>query len=101
MIGRLWKGRTPPEKADAYEDLLRGMLPGIETEGFRGGYVLRRERGDEVEFVTLTLFDSMAAVRAFAGEEYETAVIMPGAHDLLARFDAKAEHFEVRLTPDG
>lgn len=99
MIGRLWRGWTAPDKADAYETLLRGILPDLKSEGFRGAYVLRRDRGDEVEFVTLTLFDSMAAVRTFAGEDYETAVIMPGAHDLLARFDAKAEHFDVRLTP--
>jgi heme-degrading monooxygenase HmoA len=99
VIGRLWRGWTAPDKADAYEELLRGVLPDLKSEGFRGAYVLRRDRGDDVEFVTLTLFDSMAAVRAFAGEDYEAAVIMPGAHDLLARFDTKAEHFEVRLTP--
>jgi hypothetical protein len=61
-------------------------LPGIQgVEGRKGAYVLRREIGDEVEFVVLTLFESMDAVRAFAGEDYERAVLLPGASELLLR----------------
>ena len=99
MIGRIWHGWTAPENADAYEALLRSeVLPGIDrVEGFRGAHLLRRDAGDEVEFVTLTVFDSLEAVRAFAGEDYEVAVVPPEARKLLARFDERSEHYEIRL----
>jgi heme-degrading monooxygenase HmoA len=74
------------------------VLPGIQRiEGYRGAQLLRREAGEEVEFVTLTLFDSLDAVRAFAGEDYELAVVPPEARKLLARFDERSAHYEVRL----
>jgi len=99
VIGRIWHGWTVPENADAYEALLRSeVLPGIDrVEGFRGAHLLRRDAGDEVEFVTLTVFDSLEAVRAFAGEDYEVAVVPPEARKLLARFDERSEHYEIRL----
>jgi heme-degrading monooxygenase HmoA len=99
MIGRIWHGWASPENADAYEQLLRSeVLPGIQRiEGYRGAQLLRREAGEEVEFVTLTLFDSLDAVRAFAGEDYELAVVPPEARKLLARFDERSAHYEVRL----
>lgn len=99
MIGRIWHGWTTPESADAYEQLLRGeVLPGIDRiEGFQGAQVLRRDAGDEVEFVTLTFFDSLDAVRAFAGEDYEVAVVLPEAQQLLAHYDARSAHYEVRF----
>ena len=64
MISRLWHGWTTRDNADAYEELLRSeILPGIHrVAGFKGALVLRRDGKDEVEFVTLTMFDSMAAV---------------------------------------
>ncbi|HJU65026.1 MAG TPA: antibiotic biosynthesis monooxygenase [Gemmatimonadaceae bacterium] len=101
MISRLWHGWTTRENADAYESLLRTqVLPGIHrVAGYRGAYLLRRDAGAEVEFVTITLFDSMDAVRAFAGEQYEVAVILPEAHALLSRFDAKSVHYETVITP--
>jgi heme-degrading monooxygenase HmoA len=103
MIGRLWHGWTTRADASAYEALLRSeVLPGIHrVRGYRGAYLLRRDVGDEVEFVTLTLFDSMDAVRAFAGEDFEKAVVPPKARRLLARFDATSVHYETRLGPDG
>jgi heme-degrading monooxygenase HmoA len=99
VIGRIWHGWTAPENADAYEALLRSeVLPGIDRiDGFRGAHLLRRDAGDEVEFVTLTVFDSLEAVRAFAGEDYEVAVVPPEARRLLARFDERSEHYEIRL----
>lgn len=71
MIARLWHGVTSQENAKEYEDLLRGeVLPGIHrVEGYRGAYLLRREVPDGTEFVTLTIFDSMDAVRRFAGDD--------------------------------
>jgi heme-degrading monooxygenase HmoA len=101
MIGRIWHGWTTPENADSYEQLLRAeVLPGIHrVEGYRGGYLLRRVAGADVEFVTLTLFDSLDAVRAFAGEDYEAAVVPPPAQALLARYDPRSAHYDVVVQP--
>lgn len=102
MIGRLWRGWTTRENAEAYTALLQmTVLPGIHrVRGYRGAYLLRRELGNEVEFTTLTLFASLEAVRAFAGEDHELAVIPPEARKLLARFDERAGHFDVLNLPE-
>ena len=101
MIARIWHGWTKPGNANAYEELLRTkILPGIHrVKGYRGAYLLRSESKDEVAFVTITLFDSMDDVRAFAGEDYEKAVILPEAHKLLSRFDAKSQHYQTVIQP--
>jgi heme-degrading monooxygenase HmoA len=100
MIGRIWTGWTTPQNADAYEALLRTRIfPGIVAraiEGFRRIELLRRDAGEEVEFVTVMWFDTMAAVRAFAGERFETAVVPEAARAVLKRFDATSKHYEVR-----
>ena len=102
MISRIWHGWTARENADAYESLLRAdVLPGIHrVKGYRGAYLLRRDRGEEVEFVTITQFDDMDAVRAFAGPDYEQAVIAPGAGPLLTRYDERSAHYDTILTPE-
>jgi heme-degrading monooxygenase HmoA len=99
MIARHWTGSTRRQDADAYERLLREtVLPGLKNiEGYRGGYVLRRDLGDEVEFVVMNLFTSLDAVRAFAGPDYETAVFEPEAKRLLLRADPRALHYDVRI----
>lgn len=96
MISRVWHGWTTRDNANAYETLLRSeVLPGIHrVRGFKGAHVLRRDLGEEVEFVTITLFDSLEAVKQFAGEDYEVAVILPEAQRLLSRFDARSAHYE-------
>jgi heme-degrading monooxygenase HmoA len=96
MISRIWHGWTTREKADAYEELLRSeVLPGIHrVKGFKGAHLLRRNGKEEVEFVTLTLFDSLEAVREFAGDDYEVAVVSPEARKLLSRFDERSTHYE-------
>src|SRR5262245_17936761 len=101
MITRLWHGWTTMENADAYEALLRKkILPGIHrVAGYRGAYLLRRDIANEVEFVTLTIFDSMTAVRAFAGENYQVAVVPPEARALLSRFDQSSLHYETVISP--
>jgi len=101
MIGRLWHGWTAPEDADAYEELLRSrVLPGIDRlEGHEGSFLLRRERDGRVEFVTLTLWESLDAVRAFAGDDYELAVVPPDAQALLADYERTSAHFDVRVEP--
>ena len=100
MISRIWHGWTTPANADAYEALLKSeIFVGIqdrEIAGYRGIHLLRRDLGDEVEFVTIMWFDSLDAVRAFAGEDYEVAVVPPEARELLSRFDARSQHYEVR-----
>jgi heme-degrading monooxygenase HmoA len=102
MIARTWHGWTTPESADAYENLLRDeMFPEIrQLEGSKGAYLLRRDAGKEVEFVTITLFESLDAVGRFAGGDYGTAVLHPKAHALLSRYDARSEHYGVSITPE-
>ena len=96
MISRLWRGWTTADDADAYERfLLDELFPSMrEIDGFRGADVLRRTEGDEVAFVTITRFDSLDAIKAFAGEDYETPVLEPQARALLARYERRALHFE-------
>jgi heme-degrading monooxygenase HmoA len=101
VIARLWHGWTTPGNAGAYEELLeREVLPAIDRiEGYRGAYVLRRDLAGDVEFVTLTLFDSLEAVRAFAGDDHEAAVVPEAARRLLSRFDERSAHYELVLAP--
>ena len=102
MIARLWHGWTTPENAGAYETLLRTkILPGIHrVEGYQGAYLMRRDVPEGVEFVTLTLFASMDAVRAFAGADHEVAVVPPEARKLLARFDQRSLHYDVVIAAE-
>jgi heme-degrading monooxygenase HmoA len=102
MIGRLWRGSTTIENAAAYENVLRTLvLPELDQiPGSNGAYVLRRDVDGGVEFITLTLFDSLDAVKAFAGENYEQAVILPEAQALLSTFESKAAHYEIVIKPD-
>jgi heme-degrading monooxygenase HmoA len=97
MIIRVWRGwTTSAEAADAYQEFLRTtFLPSIHSlDGYRGASVLRRVVGNEIEFMTLTRFTSLAAIRGFAGEDYEAAHVAPRARELLSRFDARCQHFE-------
>jgi heme-degrading monooxygenase HmoA len=100
MISRIWHGWTTPENADAYEALLKTeIFHGIQNRqiaGFQGIQLLRRELAEEVEFVTIMTFDSLEAVRTFAGEDYEVAVVPAKAQALLARFDSHSQHYEVK-----
>src|SRR5512134_1818378 len=99
MISRIWHGWTTVENADAYENLLKSeIFTGIADRhipGYRGIHLLRRTLPSEVEFITLMWFDSLDAVRAFAGEDYEAAVVPPKARRLLSRFDERSAHYEV------
>jgi heme-degrading monooxygenase HmoA len=101
MISRIWHGWTKPEHADEYESMLRAdVLPGIHrVAGYQGAYLLRRSDGDQVAFVTITMFDDMDAVRRFAGDDYTRAVVPPAARRILTRFDERSVHYETILTP--
>jgi antibiotic biosynthesis monooxygenase (ABM) superfamily enzyme len=98
MIVRIWRGWTSRANAQAYETLLREeIIPGIAARGimgYRGTSLLRRDEGGETEFATVMRFDSLRDVRAFAGQNYETAVIPPKARSLLARADERALHYQ-------
>jgi heme-degrading monooxygenase HmoA len=91
MICRLWRGWTTKENAGAYERIVRGqVIPGIEAQGIPGFLsidLVRREREDDVEFMTLMWFDSLTAVRTFMGEDYEVAHVSAAAQAVLSRFD--------------
>jgi antibiotic biosynthesis monooxygenase (ABM) superfamily enzyme len=100
MISRIWHGWTTPANADAYEALLKSEIftgiQGRQIEGYHGIHLFRREIGNEVEFITLMWFDNLDAVRVFAGEDYEAAVVPPKARALLSHFDARSQHYEVK-----
>jgi heme-degrading monooxygenase HmoA len=100
MISRIWHGWTIPGNADKYERLLKEeIFDGIRNRkirGFRSIQLLRRNVGHEVEFVRIMLFDSLEAVREFAGEDYEAAVVPEKARAVLGHFDSRSQHYEIR-----
>jgi heme-degrading monooxygenase HmoA len=97
VIARMWHGYTKPEHADGYEAMLKPeLLPGLsKVRGYRGSYLLRRDAGDEVEFVTIILWDSIDAIRAVAGADYENAVIPEERRKYLSRHDARSAHYNI------
>ena len=100
MISRIWNGWTTPGNADKYEALLKEeIFVGIQNRKirvFNGIQLLRREVGQEIEFVTIMLFDSLDSIREFAGEDYEVAVVPEKARAVLLRFDERSQHYEIR-----
>ena len=101
MISRIWHGWTTPNNADKYEVLLKEeIFIGIHKRnisGFKDIQLFRREINGEAEFVTIMVFDSLDAVREFAGDDYEIAVVPEKARAVLSHFDAKSQHYEIRL----
>ena len=100
MISRIWHVWTTTQNADAYEALLLNeIFSGIEARaipGYRGIQLLRRASGAEVEFVTIVWFETIEAVVNFAGEDFEVPVVPEAQRALLARFDARSQHYELR-----
>jgi hypothetical protein len=98
MIARHWRGWTQIENGDAYEILLKTkVLPGLSgIGGYRGGYILRRDGPREIEFVVINFFDSLEAVKQFAGPDYAVPVFEPEAKKLLCRVEPLAIHYDVR-----
>ena len=105
MIIRIWHGWTTPGNADAYEALLQEEIfvgiQNLRVGGFKGIQLLRREVGDEVEFVTIMRFDSLDAVREFAGDDYGVAVVPKNARALLSRFDERSQHYDLIADREG
>jgi uncharacterized protein len=101
LILRMWKGRASAEKSGEYVDFVtKKIFPSLrEIEGHGGAYLLRRAVDGAIEFVVLTLWESMEAVRRFAGSKPEKAVVEPEARAVLSGFDETATHFEVIHRP--
>lgn len=99
-IIRTWKGWTTLENAPIYENLLiNEVFPTVKKNGVIGlekVSISTKNNDDEVEFFLTLQFDSLDAVKSFAGEEYENAYIPDNAKQVLKRFDKKAEHYELR-----
>ena len=97
MIARIWRGYSTPAHADTYEAMLKPeLLPGLSRKrGFRGSYLLRRDAGGEIEFLTIILWDSLDDVRAAAGVDYEVAIVPEERRPYLTRWDEKATHYEI------
>jgi heme-degrading monooxygenase HmoA len=93
----MWKGAVRKADADDYVKYIAetGLAEYVQTPGNRGAWMLRRDAGEETEFITFTLWDSLDAVKAFAGEDYETAVYYPEDERFLVRQADICEHYEV------
>ena len=101
MIARVWKGWTQAENVDPYEKLLQEVVyPGLQKiNGYHGGYIFRQDGKDETEFVAVNLFESLDAVKAFAGLDYDIPVFEPEARRLLSKVEPIARHYDVKKAP--
>ena len=101
MVVRSWRGYAAASESQAYpKHLLQSVRPKLEElAGFQGLFLLQRQSAEEIEFCVLTLWDSMEAVRAFAGDQPELAVVEPEARAALVRFDDSVSHYEVLAAP--
>lgn len=102
MIARIWHGVTPADRADAYVDYLEasGVKEYRETKGNRGVYILRRVNGYRADFVLVSLWESMDAIRAFAGDDLEKARYFPKDREFLLEFEPKVAHYDVLAAPE-
>jgi len=102
MISRIWHGWTTKENADLYEAIVTGeVIPGIlamRIPGFKKIELYRCPREEDVEFVTVMWFTDIEAIKAFVGEDYEVAHVPQRAREVLARFDARSQHYEILLS---
>jgi antibiotic biosynthesis monooxygenase (ABM) superfamily enzyme len=98
VIFRIWHGWTTPTNAAAYERIVQeevfAMIAAKKVQGYRGIDLLRRSVGGEVEFTTIMRFDSLDAVKAFAGNDYERSFVPPQAQAVLSRYDQRAQHYD-------
>jgi heme-degrading monooxygenase HmoA len=97
MIARIWRGSVRAPDADSYAAYIgeTGLSEYERTPGNRGAWLLRRDVGELTEFVTFTFWDSLDAVKAFAGEDYETAVYYPEDDRFLVDREPTCAHYEV------
>jgi heme-degrading monooxygenase HmoA len=97
MIARTWTGAVLREDADAYADYIRetGFAEYGRTAGNRGAWMLRRDKGDRTEFITLSMWDSVEAIKAFAGEDIEAAVLYPEDERYLIDGESRVAQYDV------
>ena len=97
MIARIWKGAVRRQDGDAYARYIKdtGLTGHAGTPGNRGAWMPRRDVGERTEFITFTSWDSLDAVKAFAGEGYETAVYYPEDERYLVERDQRCAHYRV------
>jgi heme-degrading monooxygenase HmoA len=99
MIARIWRGWAPPERADDYqrhyETVVSGHLRAV--NGFRGAQLLRRDEGREVVFTSIAWFTGLDAVRGFAGDDYEQAIVEDTAQAALSHWDDRVTHHEIAV----
>jgi len=103
MIAREWRAWAVPPNDARYERHFReAVLPHLrEIPGCVGAHLLRREAGDEIELVAITYYESLTAIRAFAGDDLERAVVEPEARAVLSRFDERCRHYEIIASLEG
>ena len=97
MIARIWHGITDASKADEYVEFLNrtGVHDYQATEGNLGVHILRRIEGGQAHFLTLTFWESVEAIKRFAGEDFEKARYYPEDHEYLLEFEETVTHYEV------
>jgi len=97
MIARIWRGWTKREDASAYAEYVRstGLVGYRQTPGNRGAYILQRDQGERTEIITLSFWDSLEAIKGFAGEDVERAVFYPEDDRYLVARDLTVTHFTV------
>ena len=103
MIARIWHGRTSAKQAAAYVDYLKvsGVRELQATRGNRGVFVLRRDGPRESDFIVISLWDSLEAIRAFAGEDVEVPRYFDEDRAFLLEFERTVLHYEVPVAPAG
>jgi len=103
MIARMWRGVAIQERANDYvKHLQESVVPQLrKIDGFKGVYLLKRNSSEDVEFLVLTFWESMEAIRKFAGENPEVAVVAAAARTLFREYDAEVNHFEIALNLEG
>jgi heme-degrading monooxygenase HmoA len=97
MIARIWRGWTSADDASAYIEYLQqtGIAAYRGTPGNRGAWILHRRVGDRTEFITLSFWDSLDAVRRFAGPDVDEAVFYPEDDRFLVDREERVQHLEI------
>jgi heme-degrading monooxygenase HmoA len=101
VTARIWRGAVRREDADAYAAYIgeTGLADYADTPGNRGAWLLRRDDGDRTEFITFTFWESLEAIRGFAGDDVEAAVFYPEDDRYLIERDETVKHYEVTERP--
>jgi heme-degrading monooxygenase HmoA len=101
MIARIWHGRTPADKVNEYVEYVKktGVESLSATPGNKGDFIFTRIEGDVAHFLVLSLWESMEAVKKFAGPEPEKPVYYPEDDKFLLELEPGIEHYDVPVSP--